>query len=85
MRDCRWRESISTASNFRSLEGGWLRVVIPELLFDQKMLGYANDAVANVVKKSGPDFAGLVGLPLLRMFEFGGNRGQFWIRSPNAD
>ena len=85
MQALQWRESSNTNSNFGSLEGGWLRVVIPELGFDEKTLGYADDAVVNVVKRSDPDFAGLVGLPMLRMVEFGGNSSRFWVRSPTAD
>lgn len=81
MRSLRWRESIVTDSNFGPLEGGWLRIAIPELAFDAKTLGYANDSVVNVVKRSHPGFAGLVGLPFLRMVEYGGDRGWFWIRS----
>lgn len=81
MHSVRWRESISTDSNFGTLEGGWLRVAIPELAFDAKTLAYANDSVVNVVKRSDPEFAGLVGLPLLRMVEYGGDGGRFWVRS----
>jgi hypothetical protein len=84
MQSLRWRESISTGSNFGPLDAGWLRVAIPELAFDVKTLGYANDSVVNVVKRSAPEFAGLVGLPLLRMAEYGGNGGSFWIRSSSA-
>ena len=75
-----WRESITTDSNFGSLEGGWLRLVIPELAFDVKLLGHANDSVVNVVQRSDTNFAGLAGLPLLRMLEYGGHVGAFWIR-----
>jgi hypothetical protein len=79
-----WRESISTGSNFGPLAGGWLRVSIPELALDAKMLGYANDSVVKVVRRSSPEFAGLVGLPFLRMVEYGGDSGCFWIR-PSGD
>jgi hypothetical protein len=81
MQSLRWRESIRTDSNFGPLEGGWLRIAIPELGFDVKTLGYANDSVVKVVRRSDPGFRGLVGLPLLRMIEYGGDGGQFWIRS----
>ncbi len=81
MQALRWRESIRTDSNFGPLEGGWLRIVIPELAFDVKTLGYGNDSVVNVVKRSDPEFGGLVGLPLLRMLEYGGDAGRFWVRS----
>ena len=81
MESLRWRESIRTDSNFGPLDGGWLRIAIPELGFDVKTIGYANDSVANVVKRSDPAFGGLVGLPLLRMLGYGGDGGCFWIRS----
>ena len=80
MRSLRWRESTITDSNFGPLAGGWLRIAIPELAFDIKTLGYANDAVVKVVKRSDPGFAGLVGLPFLRMLNYGGDGGSFWIR-----
>lgn len=81
MRSLRWRESIITDSNFGPLEGGWLRIAMPELAFDVRTLGYANDSVVNAVQRSDPEFAGLVGLPLLRMVEYGGDGGWFWVRS----
>lgn len=81
MQSLRWRESISTSSNFGTLEGGWLRIAVPEIGLDAKVLGHANDAVVAVVKRSDPGFDGLVGLPLLRMLEYGGDSGWFWIRS----
>jgi hypothetical protein len=76
-----WRQSSTMESNFGTLDGGWLRIVVAELGFDQKVLGYANDMVVNVVKRSDPGFAGLVGLPLLRLMEYGGNSEAFWIRA----
>ena len=82
MEAVRWRESVRTNSNFGPLESGWLRLAIPEIGFDVKVLGHSNDSVANVVKRSDPGLGGLVGLPLLRMLEYGGDAGQFWIRSP---
>ena len=85
MQSLRLRESTSTESNFGSLDGGWLRIAIPELAFDVRTLGYANDSVVNVVKRSDFRFAGLVGLPLLRMVQYGGDSGSFWVRAPIAD
>jgi hypothetical protein len=78
-----WRKSLVTDSNFGALEGGWLRIAIPDLRLDFRTLGYANDSVVKVVRRSDPSFAGLVGLPLLRMLQYGGDAGQFWIR-PSA-
>jgi hypothetical protein len=76
-----WRQSAATESNFGTLDGGWLRIVVPELEFDEKVLAYANDAVVSVVQKSDAGFAGLVGLPLLRLMEYGGDAETFWIRA----
>ena len=80
MQTMRWRESSSAQSNFGSLDGGWLRVAIPELEFDVKLLGHANDSVVDVARRSDAKFVGLAGLPLLRMLEYGGNGGFFRIR-----
>lgn len=52
-------------SNFGVLEGGWLRVYMPELNLDREIIGYASDAVANATKKSDPAFQGLAELPFL--------------------
>jgi hypothetical protein len=32
---------------------------------------------------SSPDFGGLVGLPLLRLMEYGGDADWFWLRPAN--
>lgn len=82
MQSLRWRESIGTGSNFGPLEGGWLRITIPDIGLDLKTVGHANDAVVQVVKRSDPKFSGLAGLPLLRMLEYGGDGECFWIRPP---
>ncbi len=74
------RAAPSVNSNFGLLEGRWLRLFMPEFEIDHKVVGYASDALASATKKSHPDFEGLVGLPFLRMFEFGGNADSFWLR-----
>ncbi len=84
MNEVRWREASLVDSNFGSMDGGWLRIAIPELEFDEKVLGYGNDKVVSVVKKSDPGFHGLAGLPLLRLFKYGGNDGTFWISALRA-
>ena len=67
-------------SNFGLLAGGWLRVVIPDVGFDDLVFGCGSDAVVMHTKQDSPDFEGLVGLPLLRMLEYGGDADWFWIR-----
>ena len=68
-------------SNFGLLQGGWLRLTMPELGMDQDVIGFASDAVVSATKASSPDFEGLAGLPLLRLLEYGGDADCFWIRS----
>jgi hypothetical protein len=74
----------STMTNFGLLVGGQVRVVIPDVGFDQVILGYASDVVVAATHDSSPDFAGMAGLPLLRMMEYGGDLDCFWIRTPPA-
>lgn len=68
-------------TNFGAMDGAWLRVQIPGLEFDETVLGYGSDAVFHAAQASHSDFVGLVGLPLLRMLEYGGNNTEFWVRS----
>jgi hypothetical protein len=67
-------------TNFGLLEGGWLRVALPDLALDRTLVGYASDAVVSATKASSPDFEGLAGLPLLRLLEYGGDANWFWLR-----
>lgn len=69
-------------TNFGILNGGWMRIQIPELAFDVDVLGYSSDAVARAAKASHSEFDGLAGLPVLRLLgEYGGNSSSFWIRN----
>ena len=58
---------------------------MPELGLAQQIVGYASDAVVKAVKASSPDFAGLAGLPFLRLLEFGGDADGFWLRPGHAE
>jgi hypothetical protein len=69
-------------TNFGRLEGGWLRVQIPELQFDNNIQAYAGDAVIEAARASHDDFSALAGLPLLRIIEYGGDSESFWLRMP---
>lgn len=69
-----------TDTNFGRLEGGFLHVRILETGADAMIFGYASDHVADAIRASNLDFEGLVGLPLLRKLEFGGDADRFWIR-----
>jgi hypothetical protein len=70
-------------SNFGLLIGGWLRLYNPSLGgFVELIRGFANDTAAHIAARAHPDFVGLVGLPVLRMGEYGGNADAFWFRYP---
>ena len=69
-------------SNFGLMQGGWLLLNMPELALDHFVPGYGSDDVMVSTRASSPDFEGLVGLPLLRLLEYGGNSAAFWIRRP---
>jgi hypothetical protein len=69
-------------SNFGRLKGGYLRLAMPDFALTQTIVGYGSDAVLNAVQKSHPNYDGLVGLPLLRLVEYGGDSNSFWIRPP---
>ena len=68
------------SSNFGPLNGGWLRIQIPNVGIDEDIVAYGSDSVAQAVASSHTDFEGLVGLPLLRKTEYGGDNDDFWIR-----
>ncbi len=67
-------------TNFGTLKGFWFELAMPEFGLTASVLGYASLAVAEAAKHSHSDFAGLAGLPPLRLLEYGGNADEFWIR-----
>jgi len=69
-------------TNFGSLDGGWLRVQIPEIGFDEAVLAYAGKTVVQAAAESHADFEALAGLPLLKMMVYGGDSDSFWINMP---
>jgi hypothetical protein len=77
---CKITEVAPEDSVYGQLEGAWLRLSIPEVGLDYQLIGYGSDIVAQLTQDSCPDFAGLVGLPLLRQMEYGGDADWFWIR-----
>jgi hypothetical protein len=62
--------------------GGLPRLYNPELGVVETVLGYGNDQLAATAARSHPDFVGVVGPPLLRIGEYGGNATDFWFRYP---
>jgi hypothetical protein len=68
-------------TNYGVLPGGTVRTVIPAIGFDRIVLTYGSGAAVAAIRRSHADFAGLVGLPFLRLMEYGGDADWFWIRS----
>ena len=75
------RDGPDVHTNFGLLQGGWLQLATPELGLTQAVLGYASDAVAVAAAASHSDFKGMIGLPLLRLAEYGGDADWFWVRA----
>jgi hypothetical protein len=64
------------------MHGGWLQLDMPACGLVQQVHGYANDIIGAGVAADDPNFVGLVGLPILRLGEYGGNATDFWFRYP---
>jgi hypothetical protein len=76
----KWLDEVGVSTNFGPLNAGWLRVVMPELGLDELVLGYGSDVVLRGARASSADFEGLVGVPFLRLVEYGGDANSFWVR-----
>lgn len=72
-------------SNFGQLTGGWLELAMPELGLTSPIRGFGSDRVLQAVRTDCPDFAGLVGLPLLRLLEYGGDAATFWLKRAGSE
>ena len=83
-----WFDSLVTSrfasirTNFGVMDGGWLQIFHPDSGFVELVRGYSNGSAAGFASASHPDFAGIVGLPILRLGEYGGNASEFWFRYP---
>ena len=74
------RETRTVSTNFGTLKSGWIRMTIPQTRFNQEIRVYGSDTVVHSVQLSDRRFAAVIGLPVLRMFEYGGDADRFWIR-----
>ena len=75
----------SMSSNFGiNMPGGWFRLFMPETGLVELVRAYASDIVERAVQADDPSFVGLVGLPIVRLGEYGGNVDEFWFRYPPA-
>jgi hypothetical protein len=77
-------EAAPVNSNFGPMLGAWLQLSMPELDLANDVLGFGSEHVLQATRSASSDFAGLVGLPLLRLVEYGGDEEQFWLRSRAA-
>ncbi len=75
-----FKESADVDANFGFMAGGWFRLVIPEVSLNCEIHGYGCDNVFAGARESHSDFGGLMGLPALRLIEYGGDADGFWIR-----
>ena len=72
----------SAHSNFGELLGGFFKILMLDTGITELVHGYRSEAVGKMVKKSHPNFVGLVGLPFLRLGEYGGDPSSFYFRYP---
>jgi hypothetical protein len=61
--------------------GGWLQLDMPACGLIRQVCGYANGTIG-AGAAADPNFMGHVGLPLLRLGEYGGDATEFWFRYP---
>jgi hypothetical protein len=84
LRRCRLRDGQLAFTNYGMLDAGWTEIRVPELQFSERLLTYGSDEIVSAVERSSPNFSALIGLPFLRMFEYGGNATEFWLRSSHT-
>jgi hypothetical protein len=73
-------DATNVNTNFGLLEGGWLQLDMPYFGVPLLLVGFASDAVRAAANASHPDFEGIIGLPYLRLVEYGGDGNSFWLR-----
>ena len=71
-------------STYGTLLGGWVDTFVRELGLNARVLAYGNDSLVQEAKLDSNDFAGLIGLPFLRLLEYGGDADWLWIRPPQT-
>ena len=69
-------------TNFGRMASGWVHLYMPDFGISELVKAYSNRSVGRDLAAEHPDFAGLVGLPVLRLGEYGGNATDFWFRYP---
>ena len=69
-------------SSWGLMLGGWLDLDMPACGLVTRVHGYTNYLLSAGVAASDSNFMGLIGLPLLRLGEYGGDATGFWFRYP---
>lgn len=77
------RKTRNIETNFGVMQGGWIRLHSTELGLVELVEAFGCDEMARSAMRSSLDFSGVVGLPVLRLLEYGGNYDSFWIRTPS--
>ncbi len=77
------RKTRNIDTNFGVMQGGWIRLHSTELGLVELVEAFGCDEMAKSAMRSSLDFSGVVGLPVLRLMEYGGNDDSFWIRTPS--
>ncbi len=55
---------------------------MPDFGLVELIRAYSNLDIGQSLREENPSFVGLVGLPVLRLGEYGGNARDFWFRYP---
>ena len=72
-------------TNFGDLPSGMVLMYMPEVGFVESVRALRSDLVGALLEREHPTFAGVVGLPILRLGEYGGNASEFWFRYPTPN
>jgi hypothetical protein len=73
LRQLRWGDWPGQNSNYGWLNGGRVRVAMPDLEFEQMLPIYANARVARLIHQEG--FDGIAGKPFLDQFHWSNGTG----------
>lgn len=77
------RRTRNIQTNFGEMQGGWIRLHSTELGLVETIEAFGSDDMARSAMRSSLSFSGVVGLPVLRLLEYGGSYDSFWIRTPS--
>ncbi len=73
-----------TITNHGLLQEGWFHLYMPEFGMSELVRAYRGPDIAQSLAAENPELHGLVGLPILRLGEYGGNADEFWFRHPHV-